>query len=305
MRQDDPLAFGVERLRAARATYVDELDRVRRSLPPTAPPPWSEPAASPVPPGGRSPRLGPKLLPLAPRSRRPANGIGAGGIVWHLIGRASRAEHADHELSSALDRDRKAKEEAANVGEADRAHREALRDNGAALDSLEESVADFGAALDRTRGERVLAMLGDGAAPPHLTAVLGAVPEGLTRRQLWCGLAFEVEAYRDVHPEPGRADSAGLEAALGPRPERFEEAPAWDYLASRISLGPAIIAAAADLDAAFDAGAPDQWVQRLDRAVADHQAEATLDAGTNGPPSLIAAKRPPAARQIGRSSWSL
>jgi len=188
----------------------------------------------------------------------------------------NRAERADNELSSALDRDRNAKEVVAKVGEADRAHRKALRENGAALDALEESVADLEAALDRTRGERVLAMLGDGAAPPHLTAVLGAVPETLTRRQLWCGLAFQVEAYRDVHPEPGRADSAGPQAALGPRPERFEDAPAWDYLAARISLGPAIIAAATDFDAPFDAGEPDQWLPRLDRAVADHQCQATL-----------------------------
>ncbi len=122
VRQDDPLAFGVERLRAARATCVDEHDRVRRSLRLIAPSPWREPAARPGPRGGRSPRLGPKLLPLTQRSRRPANGIGAGGIEWHLIGRPAELSAPMTELSSAHDRDRKAKEEAANVGEADRAH---------------------------------------------------------------------------------------------------------------------------------------------------------------------------------------
>ncbi len=34
VRQDDPLAFGIERLRAARATYADDLDAYRASLPP-------------------------------------------------------------------------------------------------------------------------------------------------------------------------------------------------------------------------------------------------------------------------------
>lgn len=198
MRQDDALAFGTERLRFARAHYVDRLDADDR-----------------VP--------------------RPGVERDGGG---------HRREDAD-------------------------------------------AVAELDAALDHTRAARVRALASAGQAPSHLVAVLGVPPVSGPGRAAWCGMAFQVEAHRDRHPDRSLDGYNDVVTAIGPRPsQRWHPDPAWDGLARRLADATAVIAVAAELGdvPGVDPDSPLAWLALVD------DARGALDAVRSSPlcpPALL------------------
>ena len=112
-----------------------------------------------------------------------------------------------------------------------------------------QALAEIDAALDDTRAQRVAALAREPIAPAHLVSVLGDPPAHPAGRQVWCGLAYGIESYRDRHPEAlGHEAHGGAMAAIGPRPgQRWDLAPEWDDMAERITDGPALVGIAADI----------------------------------------------------------
>ncbi len=112
-----------------------------------------------------------------------------------------------------------------------------------------QALADIDAALDDTRGQRVAALAREPIAPAHLALVLGNPPADPAGRQVWCGLAYGIESYRDRHPEAlGHEAHGGAVAAIGPRPgQRWDLAPEWDDVAGRIADAPALVGIATDI----------------------------------------------------------
>lgn len=110
--------------------------------------------------------------------------------------------------------------------------------------------------------------------------MLGEPPAGGAGRAAWCGLALQVEAYRDRHPDRSLDGYNDLVTAIGPRPSpRWHPDPAWDGLKRRLADAGAVIAVATELGDApsVDPDSPLAWL-----AVAD-DARAALDAVRSSP----------------------
>ena len=287
VRADDPLAFGIDRLRAARTTYGADLDRLLRSLPPDRMDAVERARREAVSASAGLAKAWverAEVTAVAEQARERHWGRRDREAVERAEGRVWDAERA---MSGAVEREREARRLAKTETEAQRAREQALRDNRGAMTELEGAVADIDGALDHTRPDRVLAMLRAEESPKYLTDVLGAVPETVAGQQAWCGLAWEIESYRDAHPTASHEESdRGVQAALGRCPDWYADSLAWIYLAGRVADGPDIVATAertpAD-DQAIDLGDHGCWAARLDRA--ENLLEAEM-ATTVEPPGL-------------------
>ncbi|MDQ3569257.1 MAG: relaxase domain-containing protein [Actinomycetota bacterium] len=209
-RQGDPLAFGTERLREARATYATDLDRLRARLP----------------------------LDVSDRVRRAQAEV-------HRVERdrsdvLSQVEEAERALELASQRwwgriDREARDNALrrhywarsrlqgpdaavelarqHLGQAraDLARYEhALAATASERRELSQAVADLEAGLERTRPERVQVLARQEITAAYLVDALGPLPEGSGPRAVWCALAVEVEEFRDRHPGRGLHEDVSL-----------------------------------------------------------------------------------------------
>ncbi len=269
VRADDPLAFGIDRLRAARAKYGADLGRLLRSLPPdrTDAVERARREAVSASAGVAKSRVGlAAATAVAEQARQRHWGRRDRSAVERAEGRVWDAEHS---VSAAVERERQARRLVKTETEAQRARERALRDNRGAMTEMESAVVDIESALDHTRPGRVLAMLHAEQPPAYLTDVLGVAPETVAGRQAWCGLAWEIESYRDAHPAATHDESDhGVQAALGKCPDWYSETHAWTYLAGRVVDGRNIIAIAerttAD-DQATDLGDHGRWANRVQR----------------------------------------
>ncbi|HET9444220.1 MAG TPA: hypothetical protein VFO65_12900 [Acidimicrobiales bacterium] len=142
------------------------------------------------------------------------------------------------------------------------------------------AVAEIDAALEHTRAARVRALANAGDASSHLVAVLGEPPAGGAGRAAWCGLALQVEAYRDRHPDRSQDGYNAIVTAIGPRPSpRWHPDPAWDGLKRRLANAKAVIAVAAELGDApgVDPDSPLAWLATAE------DARGALDAARSSP----------------------
>ncbi|MGI8758556.1 MAG: hypothetical protein ACR2K0_04550, partial [Acidimicrobiales bacterium] len=125
----------------------------------------------------------------------------------------------------------------------------ALAHSAPARDQVRDRLDSVEAALDQQVGRAV------GAPAPYLLAALGERPledEDPSRR--WRESATRIEAYR--HRELGRSPSMGVVGedddamlrAIGPRPDSYLDALAWDHVVE--TIGP-------DLDRAMEPQGPD------------------------------------------------
>jgi len=281
VRQDDPLAFGIERLRAARATYAADLDAYRAALP-------ADRSAAVIEArrrlADREQRLREARYGLEDRRRELAT---AGERHWgrrdkQAVGQAQRSlERAEGTVGTAVQAERTARARLDAEESNQRRRTKALAGTEPQRQELTQALAELDAALDDSRGERIAGLSGEAITPAHLVAVLGEPPIDPGPRQAWSGLAYRIESYRDRHPEVlGHEADGGVKAAIGPRPaERWMPDPEWDGLAHQLRNGPALVAVVAEVGRATD-GSPDgdalSWTELLD------QAGALLDAQARG-----------------------
>ena len=269
VRQGDPLAFGIERLRAAQATYAADLARLDNRLPPdrTQAIGRAEGELAGAEQDLRHVRLG---ATAARRNLEVAAQRHWGRRDKQALERCRRAvERADdavatavvaeHDARRGLERELAVQRERVAAMEAVAPHRA----------ELGEALGEIAAALDDTRAARVAAMAAEPLAPSHLVEVLGEPPADGARRAAWCGLAYRIETYRDRHPEAlEHATEGGVMAAIGPRPgEHWCRQPEWDDLADRLVHGADVVALARGLaspGATLDETS--SWLELADRA---------------------------------------
>ncbi len=282
VRQDDPLAFGIERLRAARATYAADLDAYRASLPPdsTGIAAEAKRQLAAREQDLREARYGveDRRRQLAMASERHFGRRDKGGVV----AARSALQRAEDAAASAVDAERVARLRLDDALSNERRRTKALADTEPQRVELTEAVAEFDAALDDTRAARVADLAAEAIVPAHLVAVLGEPPTDPGARQAWSGLAGRIESYRDRHPEAfGHEGDGDVMAAIGPRQvERWMSDPEWDDLAGQLRHGRAVVAAASELAGAMGVG-PGQaealsWSEVLDQAVALAQAHSRM-----------------------------
>jgi conjugative relaxase-like TrwC/TraI family protein len=271
VRQDDPLAFGLERLRGARATYAHALADLDAALPPDR--------RRAVEHAGRDladaeHRLGQARLDAGKRRREleVASQRHWGRRDKQALARAARAlEVADGAVVAAGHAEGDARQRLSQERAAQQQREQAMAAVAPQRGEVTQALAELDAALDDTRGQRVAVLAGQAITPFHLVSALGDPPAEPAGRQVWCGLAYRIESYRDRHPEAlGHEVTGGVVAAIGPRPaDRWDRAPEWDDLAGRLADGPVLVGIAADIGPLGETAHRDDvstWLSAVDAA---------------------------------------
>ncbi|HEV2810918.1 MAG TPA: MobF family relaxase [Acidimicrobiales bacterium] len=273
VRQDDPLAFGVERLRAARTTYADDLHHLEAALPPDRTHSVTR-AKQELAGAEQDLRQARFAAAEARRDFDIASQRHWGRRDKQALAQCLRAaERADDAVAAAAEgeRDARGRLDAELAAQQKRARAtDAVAPQRAELTQV---LAEIDAALDDSRAARVSAIAAEPVAPAHLVAVLGEPPANSAGGQAWCGLAYRVESYRDRHPEAlGHEASAGVAAAIGPRPgERWQRAPDWDDLAGQLGHGVALVAMAVEVAGPGETmpDEPSSWLELVHQAGRD------------------------------------
>lgn len=244
-RADDPLAFGVERLRAARATYAWDLERLLGKIPPDRRGALARAEAD-------LHRQEETLRHAQRRLRQGRDALDrAGERHW---GRRDRAavERAEANLAVA-ERDRQrcadavaqAHQRVGTEGDAVRRWDSAMEETAWEQMRLHTAVADLDDALGATRAGRVAAAACDPTSDLQLS--LGRPPHTGGGLAAWCGIAERVEAWRDHTATPtGRAEpcfGGDHHPVLGPRPPRGA-GQSWDRLVALVDHAEELVAAA-------------------------------------------------------------
>jgi conjugative relaxase-like TrwC/TraI family protein len=244
-RADDPLAFGIERLRQARTTYADDHEQLVDALPPDRRPHLARARAD----------LRTRRVDLRDAGHRLA--VERDDLDQAPQRRWGRRDQpairqAETRLANAVDRyddfaqtiskaeDRVAKEHAA----ADR-YENALRRAGPEITQLGSAVRDIDTALDRTRHQRVITAALDPTSALH--DALGPPPNTPGALAAWCGIAEQIEAFHDNHtPAASYRQSAERDAhpALGAEPPSFDASQRWRQVSRLVDNAHHVIAEA-------------------------------------------------------------
>ncbi|HVA73753.1 MAG TPA: MobF family relaxase [Acidimicrobiales bacterium] len=195
VRADDPLAFGIEKVRHARATTAARIDQLDASLPPDRTSEWKD-ARAQLPQVVRNRNDAEQALAdsrarLDEASRRhwgrhdrDAIAAAQGRLAYHQQ-RLEEARTAEHDLRDRL----------AAIADYQQQRKQALNDSTPQRQELATGLAQFDAALDHIRPQRVHALVSD--PPPDLVKRLGQPPESVAGRAVWCHHALPVEAALD------------------------------------------------------------------------------------------------------------
>lgn len=197
VREGDPLAFGVEHLRGARATCSADMAALDAALPPDTRWALARVEAELEKAQGHLARahaaVGRAEGRLAEADRRR----------WGRRDRAAVAEAttalrtAEAHAGQRTDRVDEVARRVAEGRRAAVAWAAVLEATVPARGELSRALRDLDSALATTRPERVAALAD--APPEHLRALLGDLPTTRGGQRAWCGLAEEVEAQRDRH----------------------------------------------------------------------------------------------------------
>jgi hypothetical protein len=195
VRADDPLAFGIDKLRYARTTTLVDLGRLDAAIPADRSTEWDQ-----------TRRQFPEVL----RARHDAeqNLAGrqaalqeAGRRRWgrhdqHAItaARASVAVAEEH-LEQAAAAEQNLREQLDAVSQYQQQRQQAVAAAGPKQHELVTSLAQLDGALDLTRADRIHALVAE--PPSHLVERLGSPPASPAGQAVWCHHALAVEALLD------------------------------------------------------------------------------------------------------------
>jgi conjugative relaxase-like TrwC/TraI family protein len=249
VRADDPLAFGADRLRAAHATFREDLGQLIASLPPDR--------------RNALARAKTELRQLERNLRYLSRELAQARMA---VEQASRTHWGQRDKPAIERADARLKAALANVGrtvdQVARSRQSVTEEHQAVAEwsalmratadqraHLTSAVADTGDALDITRAQRVAAATQDPGS--ELWRALGPPPATRGGLAAWCGLAERIEVWRDErpdarlpgHPAPGADDFADLRLKL-----RLHLAHQPDGIAALVERAPAIIERASQQD---------------------------------------------------------
>ena len=273
VRQGDPLAFGIDRLRGARATYAGALSAIEAALP-----------------VNRSRELARAKARVASdrralgdaRARRDEAEQGLAVAQERHWGRkdktairsaTARLDHAEgvvkaaeHSLTSSVK----------DLG----AERALAKERDAAVAAaapertrLASVVQEIDMALDATRPERVVAIAAGLDPTEPVVEALGPLPEARGGQRVWCGLASEIERDRDQGLRRDPTDRAGRHRAFG---QVYDDGRVYERPDELIGLG-----AEADPVPGGVVAEPGAWERQLDHA--RDVRNLALEVGKQGP----------------------
>ena len=195
VRADDPLAFGIEKLRHARATTASRIEQLDASVPPDRASEWQD-ARAHLPDVLRARHDAERALAdaaarLDEASRRhwgrhdhDAITAAQGRVAYHEQ-RLEEARRAECDLRDHL----------ARISTYQHERRRAITDGAPRRQELATGLAQLDAALDYTRPQRVHAQVSDPSS--DLVKRIGEPPASAAGRAVWCHHALPVEAALD------------------------------------------------------------------------------------------------------------
>lgn len=194
-RADEPLTFGIDKLRHARNTLAADLRRLADVVPPDRGPEWEQARrqlrdtfrarhdAEQAVADGRA-----KLAGVSRRrwGRRDPEAVAAA---------QGRLAVAEQRLDQEVAAERYLRDGLAAIARYQEERQEAVVIVAPRRRELGTALAQLDAALDCTRPDRVLALADE--PPPHLVDRLGEPPRSAAGRAVWCHHALGVEAALD------------------------------------------------------------------------------------------------------------
>jgi hypothetical protein len=247
-RADDPLAYGIQRLRQARATHHADLNHILNTLPPDRRQALTE-ARSDLNENRANLRRADREVVSARAALEDASRRRWGRHDKPAIHHADQRLHAApvHRRLSA-DAVTTAQQNVAREHHAVQTWTTRMDETADARAQLERAITDLDGALHRTRPERVAAATLDPLSEPW--QALGPPPHTRGGLNAWCGIAEHLTAHNDTNPtrrDPtGRTDgdrelnlAFRLDLIAGPR---------WDQQTALVDHADRIITIASRLD---------------------------------------------------------
>jgi conjugative relaxase-like TrwC/TraI family protein len=221
-RADDPLAFGIDKLRRARATTSARVSQLDAAVPPDWANEWQE-ARAQLPTVVRARQEAEAVLAVsqarldeASRRRCGRHDHDAIDAAKHQVGVATQ----DRERASVTERN--LREQLALIASHQQERQQAIKDAAPKRKELETTLSQLDGALDHTRPQRVHALCLDPS--PDLVERLSEPPASAAGRAVWCHHALPIEAALDRHngasSRPGwspQIDRARQEIAIADR----------------------------------------------------------------------------------------
>ncbi len=195
VRADDPLAFGIEKLRHARSTTASRIEQLDASLPPDRASEWRDARAQ---------------LPQVLRARHDAERAWADSRAsldeasrrhWGrhdrdaIAAAQGRVAYNEQRLEETRNAERDLRDRLACISTYQQERRQAITDIAPRRREFETATAQLDVALDYTRPQRVRALMSDPS--PDLVKRLGEPPASAAGRAVWCHHALPIEAALD------------------------------------------------------------------------------------------------------------
>jgi conjugative relaxase-like TrwC/TraI family protein len=195
VRADDPLAFGIDKLRHARATTSGRISQVDAAIPPDRTQEWQE-ARAQLPTVVRARHEAEAAL-VASQTRLDVTSRRRWGRHDHDAINAAKNQVgvAQQNLECAGTTEREVREQLARMSKCLLERQQAIKDNAPKRMEHETTLRFVDVALDHTRPRRVQALSLDPSR--DLVERLGEPPASAAGRAVWCHHALPIEAALD------------------------------------------------------------------------------------------------------------
>ena len=195
VRADDPLAFGIDKLRHARATTAARVDQLDAQVPPDRGEEWQQ-VRRQLPDLIRSRHRSEQAVTASQESLDDARRRRWGRHDHDAIAAAeAKLAFSKQSLEDALTAERDLRDEVAAIAAHQQERREVVNDSAPRRNELASTLVQLDGALDHTRAERVRALADE--PPTYQVERLGDPPRSTAGRAVWCHHALPIEAALD------------------------------------------------------------------------------------------------------------
>ncbi len=224
VRADDPLAFGIDKLRHARATTAARVNQLDAQVPPDRGDQWQQ-ARRHLPDLLRARHHAEQALTASRANLDDASRRRWGRHDHEAIAAAkAKVAFCEQRMEQALTAERDHCDQLAAIAGHPQQRKQVITDRAARRNELASTLAQLDAALDHTRAERVHALADE--PPTYQVERLGEPPRSTAGRAVWCHHALTIEAAIDRNdgvspPRTGwsrQDDRARQEIAVADRP---------------------------------------------------------------------------------------
>jgi len=192
---DDPLAYGIERLRHARTIIARKRRDIDAGTPDDRADQWQQ-AHRQLPDRVRDREQAQELLKAGQAQLEQASRRRWGRHDHQAIANAqAQVAVAQRRVEQATALERDLRERLAALAEHQRSRLQHIADQAPNRKRLDTALGQIAASLDRTLPNRVAALADH--APEHLVARIGAAPTSGAGRAVWCHHALAIEAFLD------------------------------------------------------------------------------------------------------------